>query len=66
MSVSHLAWPLKGTVLDFRDREQDGQHIRDDVRDCIAKMDGLCRETFTLLRSRAGPVCVEVGPAKEE
>lgn len=29
-------------------------------------MDSLCRETFALLRRRAGPVCIEVGPAKEE
>lgn len=31
ISVSDLALRLEGTVRDFRDWEQDGQHIRDDV-----------------------------------
>ena len=63
-SILQSVW--KDSVLDFRDWEQDGQHIRNDVGNRIAKMDSLCRETFTFLRRRAGPVCIEVGPAKEE
>ena len=65
-SVSHLRWHLVGILLYFRYREKNRQHIRDNVRDRIAKMDGLRGETVVYLGSRAGPVRLEISSAEEE
>lgn len=65
-SVNHLRWLLVGNLLYFRDWEKNRQHIRDNVRDGIAKMNRLRWETVIHLRSRAGPVRLEISSAEEE
>ena len=64
--VSHLRWYLVDILLYFRNREQNRQYIRDNVRDRIAQMNRLRWEAVVHLCSRAGPVRLEVGSAEEE
>lgn len=65
-SVSPVRWHLVGILLYFRDGEQNRQHIRDDVRDSIAKMNRLRWETVLFLRGRAGPVRFEIRSTEKE